>query len=490
MYPWIENLIAAVAPEAATRRLVARTALREARAYEAAKNGRRTAGWRADSTSANAEITASLVTLRNRSRSLVRDNPYAGSAISKLVANSIGTGIVPKFADPKAQGLWASWQTECDAEGDLDFYGLQSLAARTLFESGEVLVRFRPRRLNDGLTVPLQIQILEGDFLDQDKTEDLPGGGYIIQGVEFNAIGQVQAYWLFDRHPGEVGRLFRSLTSRRIPASELLLVFERHRPGQVRGVPRLASVMLKLRDIDDVEDATLMRKKVEACLAAFVTSADPNKTLGVAQVSPDGQPATRLAPAQINRLRPGETVEFSNPPSSQGYADYMRTQLRAVAAGSGVTYEQLTGDLSQVNYSSSRAGMLEFRRDIERWQWLTFIPLFCQPIAARFLQAAWLADSLKSPDSAVSWTPPKFDWVDPVKDVAGELLEIAAGLKPWQEAVRRRGYDPDEVLAQVKADQQKFADNGVVIQIDKLALGAAAGLAKTTDNPNPAPSGA
>jgi len=52
-------------------------------------------------------------------------------------------------------------------------------------------------------------------------------------------------------------------------------------------------------------------------------------------------------------------------------------------------------------------------------------------------------------------------------------MEIAAGLKPWSEAVRGRGYAPKANIAEIAADQKAFAEAGIKIQIDTLlALGA------------------
>ncbi len=470
----LDRLIGWVNPAAGLKRARARSALSLVREYEGAKTGRRTGGWTTGSTSANAEIGPALSTLRNRSRSLIRDNPYAAKACASYVANIVGTGITAKFSS--GQDVWNAWVQQCDADGQHDFYGLLALIERARFESGEVLIRLRWRRPDDGLAVPLQLQVLEADYLDSLKNESLKNGGWILNGIEFDALGQRVAYWLFGSHPGDSAPILKSLFSLRVPAEDVLHYYRKTRPGQVRGVPDLHPVLLKMRDLDDYQEAELVRKGIEACFAAFVTTDDEARTVGEDTTETTTQRRIEnLGAGMIQYLRPGEEVSFGTPNAINGYGEFIDDHLHAVAAGAGVTFEQLTGNLSRVNYSSIRAGLVEFRRTAEQHQWAGLIPGVCTPVARAFLKAAALAGKLKPAGVTVEWTPPKWDWVDPVKDVAGELIEVAAGLKPWQEAVRRRGYDPETVLKQIAEDQQRFKDAGVAIQIDKLALGAAAG---------------
>ena len=350
---WLDHTIGALAPAVALRRLRQRQALQlMQRAYEGAKAGRRTDGWVTAGNGANAEIAPARARIRDRSRDLVRNNPYAAKAVNALVSNLVGTGIVPRARAKRtatakaADQLWLQFAASCDAEGLTDFGGLQALIVRSLVESGEVLVRFRERRVEDGLAVPLQLQLLEPDHLDSSKTEELSNGGYILQGIEFDALGRRRAYWLFPSHPGE--NRGRALVSRPVPARQVLHLFERLRPGQVRGVSWFAPVILKLRDLDDYDDAELMRKKIEACFAAFVTGAQDEETLGRPSSIHSGDRVESFEPGMIEYLEPGKDVKFASPSANGGYAEYMRLQLHAVAAGVGLTYELLTGDLSQV----------------------------------------------------------------------------------------------------------------------------------------------
>ncbi len=233
---WFDHAIATVAPRMAARRVMARQAFETlTRGYDGAARGRRTEGWRAPGSSADTEIGVAGALLRDRMRDLVRNNPHAAKAVAVLVNNIIGAGIMPRAAsgddklDRKVDALFERWTAECDADGQLDFYGLQTLICREMVEAGEVLVRRRLRRASDGLPVPLQLQVLEADFLDATKSGAL-GAGRLVQGIEFDPVGKRRAYWLHAEHPGDAyGALQNGLQSRPVPASEIAHVYEKQR---------------------------------------------------------------------------------------------------------------------------------------------------------------------------------------------------------------------------------------------------------------------
>ena len=218
---WLDRAIGAVAPGAGLRRARQRQAMAVlARAYEGAKLGRRTEGWVAAGTGANAEIAPAIARLRDRSRDLVRNNPYAAKAVTALVSNMIGTGLLPRAG--RRRRSWPPMPTSCgrrsplaaDADGLTDFCGLQALIVRSLVESGAVLVRLR-ERVEDGLPVLLQLQVLEADQLDTAKTEALRDGGFVVQGIEFEPSAAAAATGSTRRIPAPAAG---ALVSHRVPA--------------------------------------------------------------------------------------------------------------------------------------------------------------------------------------------------------------------------------------------------------------------------------
>jgi lambda family phage portal protein len=438
--------------------------LERVRGFEGAKLGRRTQGWKATGTSANSEVLPALSILRSRARDMVRNNPYARRALNVLVRAMVGTGVIAKFEKLSDKEIWDAWCKECDADGLSNFAGLLDLIERTRRESGECLVRFRIRRADDGLTVPLQLQVLEPDHLDLHKNERFTNGTYIQGGIQFDSIGRRQGYWLFPEHPGEHSTV-RSLRldSVFVPASEVIHYFKRDRPSQIRGYPDLAVIMLRLRDIDDYEDAEIVRKKLEACFSVFVTRTDD---AGYPPgIETDAKKLVeKLQPGLITRLNQGEGVEFANPQANGGYSEYLRTALRAVAVGLGMTYEQLTGDLSSVNYSSIRAGLLEFRRMIEAEQWNLMEPSLLDPIMKKFVLVANIYGKAVRP--AKSWTMPRLASTDPLKEILADKEAIKAGIKSLTQVIGESGSDRDQVFAELSKDKKDLEALGVYVDSD------------------------
>lgn len=454
---FIDQLVGFFSAEAAQRRAVARMRTEfllagSKRGYEGASKGRRTAGWKTSSTSANAEIMVGSQILRDRSRDMIRNNAWAARAKNVLQQNVVGTGILAKIEGKtpnQTNELMLKWQkwsetTEIDFDGRLNLYGLQSLAVGAEFESGEYLIRRIRKKNSDNLTVPLQIQFLEIDFLDTAKNEQLKNGGYIAQGIQFDNQGRRVGYWLFSEHPGGSASGKPTGTAKFYPTEDVIHGFKMERPGQIRGVPRLAPVMLPLMDLDQMQDAQLVGQKTAACFSVFITEAE-----APLEASDSEDPRERVEPGMIEILPPGKDVKIASPNAPSGYDVFVRTTLQRISAGIGVPYEALTGDLSNVNFSSGRMGWLEFQRAIEVWRWQGLIPQTLDTIAKWFLEAAALG---QESDFKITWTPPRREMIDPSAEVASTRDAIRAGLKTFSEAVRELGNDPAAHFAEYAKD--------------------------------------
>ncbi len=462
----LDRLVGWINPRAGRNRLQHRAALQ--RTYEGAALGRRTDGWWTPSRSANAEIGPALTRLRNRVRDLARNNPYAKAAIRGIVKNTVGTGITPRFlgserAVKQAKDLWnlTMGTPSIDAGGRGNFSVLQKLVMNTGCQSGEVLVRRRVRQPGDGLLVPLQLQVIEPDHLDTMKDGRQENGNTVIQGVEFDRIGRRAAYWLFPDHPGEAAAWSaRSFESQRVEASEILHVFEQERPGQARGVPAGAAVILRSRNWDEYSDATLQKQIVAACYAAFEIDADPENPSTGGPLEVDS-----MESGTVQKLGPGRDVKFSNPPQVNDIEAYASVTLHEIAAGWAVPYELMTSDYSRTNYSSARMAWNDFGQNIEDWQWNLMIPQFCQPVFQWWLDIAYLSGALTLPVS-VSWRPPKKRMLDPTKEIPALRAGIRAGLIPLSQALEQDGEDFDEVMQEYRTVNKKLDALEIILDSD------------------------
>lgn len=471
-------------------------------AYEAgATGGSRSANWRPSNAGPNA-ATQALPMIRRRSRDAIRNDPWARAAIARLVSNTIGTGIQPFPLHPDKEvrvllkDLWADWVPDADADGQLDAYGQQALAARAMFADGEALARLRPRRPEDGLAVPLQIQAIEADHLPVEKCEGLPNGNQIVHGVEFDGrIGKRVNYHLWRHHPGDYQfgtRLPQSLVP--VQADQVVHVYQITRPGQVRGMPELTTVLLRLKSLDNFDDAVLFRQEVANLFAGFVTKPEPEAqgqdpaTGLLAEYDNDGYtPLTSLEPGTMQELGPGEEVKFSQPPDAgDNYEGFMRQQLMAACASVGVPYEVLTGDLRNVSDRVLRVILNEFHRQIEQLIWTTFIHQYCRPIWAAWLDAAVLSGVVSLNDYhrnrrlylRVRWVPQGWAYVHPVQDVEAQAREVRAGFRSRSSVILARGEDPDQTDQEIHADNARADSHGLVLDSDPRRTTSAGGPVK------------
>lgn len=469
----IDRAIELVAPVWGANRLRARTQLAAgARHYEAAAHSRRTEGWSRKSTFADSDLAAqgALGWLRGHARDLVRNNGWARRAQSVIANNTVSWGIVPVASGEQAtevQQLWREWagSKDCSADGRHTFSALQHLVMRSLVVSGEVLIHRRFRRgPSRSSPVALELEVLEADHLDATQTAlSSDSGGPIIQGVEFDGAMRRTGYWLFAEHPGS-GR--SATPSRFVPAMDVLHIYDDERPGQTRGVSWLAAAVVPLNDLGDLEDAELVKQKVAACFSAMVTDTTGNSESLGEQSTVDPLVET-LEPGMILQLPPGRTVTFGNPPQATLDALPERT-LRRVCAALGVTYEEVSGDWSRVNFSSARMARLAHWGNVHHWQQDIIIPLLCQPVWEWFCEAAALGGLLGSATQGptAEWTPPPMPMLEPDKEGQAYQTLMRNGVMSLSAVLREQGLDPETHLREIAADNKRLDELGITLDCD------------------------
>ncbi|WP_092046301.1 phage portal protein [Methylobacterium pseudosasicola] len=495
----------------------------EAPAYDVANGqGRRSRTWRVGFYGPKTAIIYALDELRRKSRDQVRRNPYAGSAVNKLTSNIVGTGITPRSmaarptgnlskAEAKrvkkedaayraaVQSLWLEWTDVADSVGAHDFYGLQNLAARGMVEGGETFTRLRTRLPSDGLPVPLQLQVMEGEHCPHLNTDPT---NRIRQGVQYDAIGKRTGFWLYREHPGDGIITGDSFVPVLVPAADICHLFRAARPGQERGEPWLTRALRILYDLDGYLDAELMRKKNAARLVGFIKktlqdeSGEPGSgPFGADAPDDDGVGTVEFEPATLQVLADGEDIVFSNPPDvGPNFEIFVREAKRQVASALDLLYELLSGDYSQLNDRTLRAALNDFRRSVEGWQHHLMVFQFCRPVWNRWIDLALLSGALQPPPgmtraqaAMVKWIPQAWPYIHPVQDVQGKAMEVQAGFSSRSQKVAEGGYDAEVIDAENKADNDRADDLSLSYTSDGRRATKLADPADPVEEPPPNP---
>jgi lambda family phage portal protein len=480
---------------------VAPGARRGRRAYEGALMSRLTSDWVTSGTSADAEIDGSLVRLRNRARQLVRDNPYARQALRAIGANVVGRGIrmqgrvmmqrgsgrLDQRINSMIEAEWTRWcrPTTCHAAGRLSFAEICRLAIQAMAESGEVFIRIVPEAFGGG-RVPLGLEIIESDYCDEGKSlGPLPDGSEWRMGVKVNRWGRPVSYAFRTRHPGDMVNGVGYQTQE-VPASEIIHLYVTERPGQTRGVPWFSSAVKRLHHLAGYEEAEVVRARASSSLMGFITS--PEGELHADEVF-DDERVSNFEPGVFKYLAPGESVNVPQLDAPDGqFEPFMRGMLRAVAAAIGCSYETISRDFSQSNYSSSRLSLLE---DRETWKTLQdyLIDHLLRPVFERWLAAAVGSGAMPLPGydvmperyEAAKWFPRGWAWVDPAKEVAAYRDAVRCGFKTQAQVVAEGGEDLEDLLMARAAEVDRAEDLGLQFDTNPADDAMAGAMGATPD---------
>ncbi|MES2995893.1 MAG: phage portal protein [Verrucomicrobiota bacterium] len=444
-------------------------------AFDAAKIGRLTADWITSPLSADGAIYGRLNLLRDRARDLERNNEWVRGFLRSLENNVLGengialqmrvrdgNGRMDETANQIIEDRWYQWGRvgSCTLNRRQSWRDVQKLVLRSIARDGEVMVRLIRQR--EGL----RLQVLEADLLDLDYNRSLIGGNEVRFGVEFGADREVVAYHLLTRHPGDTLPVSSPAHPRvRIPANELMHLFLDERCDQTRGFPWLVASMKGLRMLDGYSDAELVAARTAASKQGFFVRENGEGYSG--EEDGKGNLKMEASPGSFDELPPGVKFEKWDPSHpNQAFADFIKSRLRGVATSLGISYNTLTSDLENVNYSSIRAGLLEERevwKALQRW----LIEHFCEPIFEAWLEIELLSARMPLP-AAKMWkfNMPEFrgrrwQWIDPKNDIEAAILGIRAGLTSQRDVIAQAGGDRFDVFSTIASDKEEAEKLGL-----------------------------
>ena len=457
--------------------------------YASARPSRLTEGFGTSNTSADAELSTSLRNLRSRSRQLVRDAAYAKRAKIVIQNNVVGSGIGMQALVQTASGTmierinkdieaaWERWTRadSCHAGGTLHFSDIERLAIGQVFEAGEIFIRKHYRKFGNS-EVPFALEVIEPERVpDELQPSPVSENARVRMGVETDEFYRPIAYWVRKLHPGELRRTPNETDYiERVPANQIIHLKVIDRWPQTRGEPWLHCTARKLNDMDGYSEAEIIAARGAATYMGFIES---DGEFG--EETENGNREVTLEPGIVETLRPGEKFNFASPNRPNANMDpFMRMMLREVAAGVGVSYESLSRDYSQSNYSSSRLSLLEDRdlwRVIQQW----FIRTLRAELHREFLQQAIFARAITTirvdeyalnPEKylSVRFKPRGWSWVDPTKEVAAYKEAVRGGFSTVSEVISftSSGRDLEDVLTEREQELKLMAEKGLQFDTD------------------------
>lgn len=472
------------------------------RIYAAARFTRLTSDWLALGTSADAELHTSLRAMRARSRQVIRDIPLAKNAQRVVVNNVVGSGIgmqsqvmsnsgiLNERVNEQIERAWERWceADHCHTAGKLNFSDMLRMIVGQLVESGEVLVRKIRRPFGKDYPVPFALEIVEADQLADEYTGIQTSAGHTVRlGVEVDEWNRPVAYHIYPNHPGDIN--FRHVdpsTLIQVPADDVFHLYVADRFPQTRGVPMLHAVLDRINDLGAYSQAEIVAARASANIVGFVKTPEP---LGGVQETENGERLIDSEPGTFRTLLPGEDFVGFNPSRpNTGMEAFIRLLQRDIASGLGISYESLSKDYSQSNYSSSRLSLLD---DRDRWrvfqQWL--IRNFLDPVFKEWMTAAVLSGELNIPTyytnpgkfNAVHWKPRGWSWIDPTKEVEAYIKAVGAGFMTISDviALTGAGSDAEDVFKARKAELALLASMGL-----KIDTAGTSGLISDEDKQN------
>lgn len=476
------------------------------RAFAAAKLGRLNADWLLQNTSPNAELNQALHTLRARSRDLCQNNDYAKGALKKARTNIIGPWGIQLQMGVKLPGgddnelddvtnrmierAWEAWGKKgmCTVDRMLSWIDVQQMVQGCILRDGEVLVRIV--RGFKGNPFRFALQVLEADHLDERYNDELSNGNIVRMGVELDEWNAPVAYYLLTEHPGDSFYRQRSTRKRvRVPASDILHLYDIERPAQARGIPAMAAGMQKLKMLDGYMEAEVVASRAAASKMAVLQQipGQNGEYVGDGE-DEEGNTITEIEPGTVEKMPAGyelKPIDWNHPTSQ--FNTFVKGCLRSFSTGVGMSYNNLANDLEGVNYSSIRQGALE-----ERDQWRTMqvwiIEHLCEPVFAEWLDMAIVSNQLALPATRIAefnkpiFRPRGWAWIDPLKEVNAARQAIDGNLKSASEVVAEQGGGIEEVyrdLAREQTLREKF----------KLTAGAPTPPAPEEDKEDDKPAG-
>ncbi|EBO4099541.1 phage portal protein [Salmonella enterica] len=421
--------------------------------------------------SINSAIKGSAQRLYNQGRTLALNTSIGARYAQHVVDQVVGTGLSPKTFIMKGGKLdtetntmlenafwrWAGSQKRFSRNGKLNFLELLKMCEKERVMGGEAFVVLHDEGRD------LQVSVLGADKCDWSDCRKLDNGNTVYQGIEYDSetIRPV-AYW-FRRYD-----LFtQTFTGEkyRVEAEKVLHYYIPATAEALRGVTDFLPVIKDIAHADAFRETAIIQKRIAASSMGFIErpKAEGND-FDTGEDEDNYQPpsvVTDFEPGTIQELEAGATIKSIQ--ATQGGDDFDKfneAMLTAISMGLSSYKTALTGDTANVNYSAARFGALMERNRFKGNQ-DRLIDIVVMPLFEAFLNHAVLHSRVNirmtQIDNIILNTTvirPKYESVDPIKDINAEVMLIEKGLKSRSAVIMERGEDPVQVFKEIEAEKE------------------------------------
>lgn len=479
---FLDNVIGFISPEAGARREAWRRNLEEMRHYDAGNYDRLNAGWIAYNQSAEQTDRYNRDTVRARARDLERNSDMANSVIGAYKRNIVGLGVTLQANTPSEklndaiEDAWKEWckKQNCDVTEMQSFSQMTRMAVERKKVDGGIL--FKKCYLRGGV-VPFRLQALEVDELDATATVPHTKGNRVVGGIEYNSYNKPMGYWI--KQYSIDG--FSNIEPVYVPAKDMIFVFSKRRPSQIREMSDLSPTISRVRDTNEFMTAVSVKERIAACLSVFIKKTIPTTGIGRGNVPQQRGPqltyeGKTISPGMIKELNAGDEIQVVNPTGqATDAASYVKLQQRLIGAGQGLSYEATSRDMSQSNYSSARQGIIEDDQTYEEDKEL--FNEFRDEVYETFIISGVLSGLFDIKDFwdpekkkkylAHEWIAAPKRWIDPLKEVQAMKTAVQTGQKTFQQAAAENGKDwkdmVDDMVEVLEYGRKKGIELGGVI---------------------------
>jgi lambda family phage portal protein len=510
--PLLDRLITRLSPKWALERDQARAALARSGGYVGGAYSQRFANWSPGVRDADGDITCDLREMRGRSRDLARNAPVARGAVGTMVTYVVGTGLsVQSRIDAELLGLsdddasvkqkeferyfntWAASQF-ADVSQRQSFYELQDLAERSELESGDAFALLVKSKAPNW-PYQLAVQIVEADRVcNRDRAMDTDE---MTQGI-VKKDGIPYSIWIADRHPG---RVIGSVTTRwkEVPfygssgRRNALHLMHMERPDQTRGVPWLAPIIAKVKQLDRYSDAEVDAAVNAAANAVFATM-DPDAFTELfdaeaqtAYIDNAKRWNGTIESGRVISTLPGESITSPTPGRpNPAFEQFFLAVNNEIAMGLGLPRDVLLKAFN-ASYSASRAALMDAWRTykVRRFRRAS---RFCQPIYEEIIADGVAMGHLTAPGFLVDpmiraawlgsfWSGDGPGALDPTKEATAAKLRIDMGQTTL----------PEEILAYDGGDWEAKHRTSARVKAERVEAGLDAPVAMQPRSPGTMP---